>query len=70
MKKGLLKLSSLFLALTMVLSLFCAASLTSNAETNVIYVDATINEDDASTNTYKTLTDAVAKAKADSRYNY
>lgn len=64
MKKRLLKLSSLFLALTMVLSLFCAASLTSNAETNVIYVDATINEDDASTNTYKTLNTAVSKAAA------
>ena len=64
MKKGLLKLSSLFLALTMVLSIFCAASLTSNAETNVIYVDATINEDDASTNTYKTLAKAVSNATA------
>lgn len=64
MKKRLLKLSSLFLSLAMVLSLFCTASLTSNAETNVIYVDATINEDDASTNTYKTLATAVSNATA------
>ncbi|MGN0114306.1 MAG: hypothetical protein ACI396_03180 [Acutalibacteraceae bacterium] len=64
MKKGLLKLSSLFLSLAMVLSLFCAASLISNAETNVIYVDATIDADDASTNTYKTLATAVSNATA------
>ena len=64
MKKRLLKLSSLFLSLAMVFTLFCAASLVSNAETNVIYVDATINEDDASTNTYKTLATAVSKATA------
>lgn len=65
MKIRLLKLSSLFLALTIVLSLFCAASLTSNAETNVIYVDQTGATNGAST----TLKDAVDKAKADTTIN-
>ena len=66
MKKRLLKLSSLFLSLAMVFSLFCAASLVSNAETNVIYVD----QSGATEGAYTALADAVAKAKADSRYNY
>lgn len=65
MKKRLLKLSSLFLSLAMVLSLFCIASLTSNAETNVIYVDQT----GATEGAYTTLTDAVTKAKEDTTIN-
>lgn len=60
MKKRLLKLSSLILSLAMVLSLFCIASLTSNAESNVIYVD----QSGATEGAYTTLADAVSNATA------